>query len=265
MRKILAPILSAFISLITSGQRSIDGLIQVENAFAAHAVTHGTKDAFLKFVDSSGIVFNEGKPVNGIEFWNKKANDPGILNWHPRYAAIARSGDLGFTTGPWTFQTTLQDSAIARGIYTTVWRITKTGEWKFLIDLGVSKSPAIKDSVPIVLRTTTHAKKKSLSSLQESEKNFIALSNDPSKAYNRYLSSEAILNRNGELPHDGAWSPNLVPEHIEYKVLGSGIASSGDLGYVYGTTVINNKTDNYLRIWKQEQGEWHIVVEVLRY
>jgi ketosteroid isomerase-like protein len=265
MRKIYIPILSAFISLITSGQRSIDGLVQAENAFAAYSLAHGTKDAFLKFVDSSGVVFNEGKPVNGIDFWNKKAKDPGILNWHPQYAAIALSGDLGFTTGPWTFQKTLQDSIIARGVYTTVWHVNKNGEWKFLVDLGVSNSPANTDSLLVVLRNMDHTQKYSLSSLLKTEKKFIELSKDPAKAYKKYLSTDAILNRNGELPQYTAWKSNSFPQNIEYKILGSGIASSGDLGYVYGTTVINNKTNNYLRIWRQENREWRIVDEVLRY
>jgi ketosteroid isomerase-like protein len=46
---------------------------------------------------------------------------------------------------------------------------------------------------------------------------------------------------------------------------GSGIASSGDIGYVYGTTIIDGKTDNYLRIWRREKTGWKIAVEVLRY
>jgi ketosteroid isomerase-like protein len=265
MRKIFLAIVSAFISLAASGQRSVDGLIQAENAFAAYAVAHGTKDAFLKFVDSSGVVFNEGKPVNAIDFWNKRADDPGVLNWHPQNAAISSSGDLGFTTGPWTFQKTPRDSVVARGIYTTVWHINKTGEWKFLVDLGVSNCPADYDSSLVILNSTKNIGKGSLSSLIEVEKEFIALSKHPLQVYKKYLSADAILNRNGELPQHAVKTSNSFPENVEYKILGSGIASSGDLGYVYGATVINSKTNNYLRIWKLEGNEWRVVVEVLRY
>jgi len=49
------------------------------------------------------------------------------------------------------------------------------------------------------------------------------------------------------------------------------MASSGDLGYVYGTASWKNSTEgddevhaNYARIWKQEDGNrWKIVLEVV--
>jgi len=265
MRKIFISMFSAFISIISAGQPSIDGLVRAENAFAAYSVAHGTKDAFLKFVDSNGVVFNEGRPVNAIDFWNKKANDPGILNWHPRYAAIASSGDLGFTTGPWTFQKTLQDSVIARGNYTTMWHISEKGEWKFLVDLGVSNSPTDSDSSLVILRNTNKIERDSLAALLKAENEFIELSKLPSQAYKKYLSADGIFSRNGKLPQHAVWSSNSFPENVEYKILGSGIALSGDFGYIYGTTVINDTTNNYLRVWRREKGEWRIVVEVLRY
>jgi ketosteroid isomerase-like protein len=72
----------------------------------------------------------------------------------------------------------------------------------------------------------------------------------------------AVLSSNNSLPKEAKES---LRQSIQYTILGSGIASSGDLGYVYGATVINGKTDNYLRIWRMENGDWRIVVEVLRY
>ena len=53
-------------------QKSIDGLINAEKSFAAYSVAHGTKDAFLKFADSNGVVFEQGKSANAIEAWNKR-------------------------------------------------------------------------------------------------------------------------------------------------------------------------------------------------
>ena len=55
------------------------------------------------------------------------------------------------------------------------------------------------------------------------------------------------------------------PVKVDYTILGSGIADSKDLGYVYGKLVVNGKTDNYLRIWRRESNAWKIVLEVLRY
>jgi hypothetical protein len=74
-----------------------------ERNFAAYSVKHGTRAAFLKFLDSTAVVFENTKPVNGLQSWNKKEDGAGILNWYPTTAEIAVSGDFGYTTGPWTY------------------------------------------------------------------------------------------------------------------------------------------------------------------
>src|SRR6266404_3303128 len=81
-------------------QNGIGNLIQAEKNFAAYSVANNTKDAFLRFADSAGIVFDNGKPVNAIEIWTRREKRPGKLNWWPAYAEIASSGDFGYTTGP---------------------------------------------------------------------------------------------------------------------------------------------------------------------
>src|SRR5882724_4477366 len=85
-------------------QKGIENLIQAEKNFAAYSVGHSTKEAFLQFMDSNSIVFDKGKAVHGIELWEKKVKNSGVLNWWPLYAGISASGDLGYTTGPWTYQ-----------------------------------------------------------------------------------------------------------------------------------------------------------------
>lgn len=252
------------IPFFANAQKGIDGLINAEKSFAAYSVAQGTKHAFLKFADSTAVVFENGKAVNAIETWNKRENRPAILNWRPQYAAISKSGDLGFTMGPWTFQQTLHDTIVARGHYTTVWHLTNNGEWKFLADLGAGNSPVNGDTALVILKAKGKIKSGSLSNMLAAERNFIGLK-DRKQAYDKFLSTTAVLNRNGKLPQYASWDAPSLPALTEYIVIGSGIASSGDFGYVYGTTVINGKTDNYLRIWWQENGKWKIGAEVLRY
>src|SRR5215217_3170957 len=61
-------------------QKSVEALINAEKNFAAYSVANSVRDAFIKFLDSTGIVFEQGQPVNGIEAWNKKEKRAGILN-----------------------------------------------------------------------------------------------------------------------------------------------------------------------------------------
>ena len=52
------------------------------------------------------------------------------LVWWPLWAGIARSGDLGFTTGPYTAD------GRPGGYYFTVWAKQPDGSWKWLFDGG---------------------------------------------------------------------------------------------------------------------------------
>lgn len=249
------------------GQRNINGLVQAEKNFAAYSLANGTKDAFLHFLDSNGIVFDQGKALNGMEVWNAREKKSGILNWHPEFTEIAASEDFGYTTGPWTFQPSLKDTIIARGQYTTVWHFNKQREWKFLVDFGISHSiPVPKHS----LKKISYQKRKrsDQNSLLAAEKSFIQLyQQNGFKAYDHFLSSQSILNRNAILPSINKKQQQTIhaktPINLTYTIVGYGIADSGDLGYVYGNTEQNDNKDNYLRIWRNEKQGWKIAVEVL--
>jgi ketosteroid isomerase-like protein len=256
----------------SNAQKNMEGLVNAERSFSAYSVSHGTKEAFLKFLDSNGVVFEQGKAVNGIAAWNKRENRPASLKWWPGFAEIASSNEFGYTTGPWElYGGTKKDSVVARGNYTTVWHIDNKGEWKFLVDLGVSNTPKY---LAIGL-TKIKAKKLTgqavTNELLKAEEAFIAIyKTDKAKAYKTYLSKQSILNRNGlyyPAIKDKSRSERIenTPSAIEFTITGSGIAASGDLAYVYGNTLINTKAENYLHIWRREKDGWKIALEVLRY
>ena len=120
-----------------------------------------------------------------------------ILNWRPQYAEISLSNDFGYTTGPWTYQPSANDTVVARGQYTTVWHINKQGEWKFLIDLGVGNTPVnTSNDVTKIGAVKTAIKPTDTLTLVEAEKAFIeSFKQNRIEAYKKYLSKESILNR----------------------------------------------------------------------
>jgi hypothetical protein len=274
MNKILATAVLFLFVQSAIAQKGIDNLIKAEKDFAAYSVAHSTKEAFQQFIDSNSIMFDNGKAVKAIEFWEKREKNSGVLNWRPQYAEISASEDFGYTTGPWTFQPTKSDTVVARGQYITVWHINKNGEWKFLVDLGVSNTPAntIGD-VRIIDAPKQEENKKAIphiSPLVTAENSFNKLfENKKSKAYKTWLSRQSILNRHGSLPAvTSAERQSIIdstPAGLKYTMNGWGISQVPDMGYTYGTTVINDKTENYLRIWRREKNGWKIAVEVLRY
>lgn len=248
-------------------------MIQAEKAFAAYSVAHSTKEAFQQFIDSNSIMFDNGKPVSAIEFWNKREKRPGVLNWHPQYAEISASEDFGYTTGPWTFQNSINDSIVARGQYTTVWHLDKNGKWKFLVDFGIDNvqpnTAALKiidkQKYPENVKVITH-----VAQLVMAENDFNdQLAKKRSTAYQEFLSIESILNRNGFLPGANATDRKVLidstPAMFPFTMKGWGISPVPDMGYTYGVTTINNKEENYLRIWRREKTGWKIAVEVMRY
>ncbi|WP_121354597.1 nuclear transport factor 2 family protein [Flavisolibacter nicotianae] len=265
--------LTAFSSLSRAQQSTAD-LLQAERNFAAFSVQQGTKAAFLHYADSAGLVFERGKAVNAIAAWNKKQDRPGILNWHPVYGFMAAAGDLGFTTGPWTFQPrTSSDSVVARGQFNSVWHKNSQGEWKFLLDMGISNTPDF-------AKATFHFKEEPVpftagtaEDLQKAENDFIQQTKETgnrAKGYAAVVSKQAfLLTRNGHLPiterKDVDKLVDAMPASIVYQQAGTGISKSGDLGYVYGTSVIDGKEDSYLRIWRREGKAWKLALEVLPY
>jgi ketosteroid isomerase-like protein len=278
MKKTILTVTVFIIVQIINAQKTIDGLVQAEKNFAAYSVANGTKDAFLKFLDSAGIIFDNGKAVNGIQTWNQREKRPGILNWSPRYWDVSRSNDFGFTVGPWTYKAGPQDSVSSTGHYVTIWHINKSGEWKFLIDLGVRNNPMLPyaamnntvrvddfDSLPGTLKSML---KKEREFIKETKRQ-IYRGDERKYWYRINLAYMGLLSRNGRMPAMFTdmilGVMNSMPDKIEYAILGSGISSSGDLGYVYGTTMINGNKDNYLRIWRREYKKWRLALEVLSY
>ena len=273
MKRLSLILLPAFLVFHAAAQKGIDALVQAEKNFATYSVTHSTKEAFQAFIDSNSIMFEDGKPVKAIDFWNKREKRPGILNWRPQFAEISAAGDFGYTTGPWTFQPSANDTVVARGQYATVWYLTMNNEWKFLVDLGVENTPPNNSGTVSIINTPKESDKKVITpvySMVAAENSFIRLlAKNRSKAYQKYLSSECILNRNGAAPAVAANDQRTVidstPSFAKHGMDSWGVSPAGDIGYTYGTTVTSGKTENYLRVWRKEKSGWKIAMEVLRY
>jgi len=104
-------------------------VVAAERAFAADGLELGIQGSFLKHSAPEGIVLNP-EPVLARAVYGTPAPKGAPLVWWPLWAGIARSGDLGFTTGPYTFD------GKPRAYYFTVWARQPDGGWKWLMDAG---------------------------------------------------------------------------------------------------------------------------------
>jgi hypothetical protein len=98
-------LLLAGVALVTAIARAetldeaVRAMTNAEKKFYETGQEKGTRAAFLEFLAPDAIIFRPG-PVNGQEAWSKRPESGLDLVWEPTFAAIARSGDFGYDTGP---------------------------------------------------------------------------------------------------------------------------------------------------------------------
>lgn len=65
------------------------------------------------------------------------------LAWRPDKAGVARSGELGYTSGKYkvSFKDSSGNTIFEKGKYLMVWKRRKDGDWKVLFDMNNSGSP----------------------------------------------------------------------------------------------------------------------------
>ena len=128
-----------------AAQAATNEVIRAEKLFAQMALDKNARDAFLANMCDKSVIDVQGKFVKGIPVYEKQNIDTaGKLIWSPLFAAMAASGDIGYTSGPWLYRTGGKD--IAFGNYATVWQKQPGGKWKFLIDLGNSSEKKTTES-----------------------------------------------------------------------------------------------------------------------
>lgn len=99
----------------------------IAKAFAAYAEPTAAK--------TDGSVYIFGRDAIEAFFAGQKP-PPGFtgFQWRPEHGSVARSGDLGFTTGPVTRRGELQSGAGQTGRYFTIWRRQPDGTWRYVVD-----------------------------------------------------------------------------------------------------------------------------------
>src|SRR3569833_1057219 len=256
--------------LQASAQKGIDGVINAEKKFAAYAIEHNTKEAFLQFLDSAdALVFNEGKTNNAYTTWTAAKANTNKLIWEPAFAGVSKSGDFGFTTGPWQFKHSMQDASLANGQYTTVWHINEKGEWKFLLDMGVGFNGAAYTVTSVKKWASDSAASIDGSEAIEIDKAFITkYQTQHNDAFKDILLDDSWFNLEGQQPIAGKQNIiNALPQlktDMQFIPQGGGIASSYDLAFVYGIVRAKDKQENYLRIWQKTRSGNKLLLQVLK-
>lgn len=261
----------------------LESLIAAERGFAAHSVEKGIKTAFLAHMAPDAILFRPG-PVGGVKYFQDQTEpDPGTLEWMPDLAAIASTGDMGYTSGPWQYT---NGKDLAHGHFSTVWRRQAGGTWKFAIDQGASHAAVDLEVSPVVPEwsdprereeQSTHQQKLgrigSQEELLDADRTLCRSIAESgwAKALAGAADAEMRVCRPATLPADGADAALKVltarPGKTVLTPAGAGV-SQGDLGFTYGTGEFHpagtaaDATEyfGYLRVWRALADGTRVVV-----
>jgi len=269
-------------------------LVEAERAFARMCVEKGFVASFYEFFAEDGIAF-QPHPVKFREAVRKEtsATPPPPrqlkLDWWPASGDVAESGELGYSTGPTITTNIAENRPVRYGFYTSVWKKQADGEWRVLVDLGVTLPGAdqrTRDRMQYVRAVQEKYKKIKPGDSAARRSEMLKLETEFGKAaernaldaYRKYMSSSCRIHRNLQFPLLGR---DVALKHLEnrklsikqWEALDGGIADSGELGYSYGryefqlTEGGQQKTEKgyFLRLWKRDaKGEWKLVAEVAR-
>jgi ketosteroid isomerase-like protein len=255
----------------------VQQVVAAETAFASQSAQTSIEAALLGNSTATSLATDNGKLANAQNVWRSRPSKPGRkMTWYPVLADAAQSGDLGYTTGPWTqFQNGRPESA---GEYVTVWRKQLDGKWKFAVNMNIERigaAPALPAEVPqpkLMPAVAVPSIAPSNIVLDVDSKFAAAELMKPGATYQQSLSAEARLYRPGlSMMHGAAAVANMKNLDAGYLfVANTGyLAAAGDLGYVVGSLhrpasgKHPEENGTYLRIWRREaDAGWRIVLEM---
>jgi ketosteroid isomerase-like protein len=262
---------------------AIFSMRETERNFARASVAIGRNAAFSEYFADKSVLFTDKWISNGKQYSTELKASPVVLKWEPEFMDISDSRDFGISTGPWEVQEYRPNTTpLATGYFLTVWKKQPDGTWRVILD-GGSETPASANSNhSFSFPPGTDKAVKNCPSFNEDllnkelcnrENQFLsAWEKTPMPAsYLSYLAPEARMQLKGHLPSTNADTINSLisgfDKMLVWETVGSGAASSGDLGFTYGLLKRGSQPitkGHYVRIWRKQSGtDWRIILEMI--
>lgn len=243
-------------------------VVAAERAFAADAQVLGLDAAFLKWSSEDAVMIAGGAVRRTHQVFAPGAvADPAApaLTWRPEWAGIAKSGDIGFTSGPF------EVGGVRSGAYFTIWARQPEGGWKWVYDGGVGAIPAHASQAegpPAILPTAvlgSHGSEAALSEVRAVEAVLAAAALlDQKQAHLALMAPDGRLHVAARPPAIGTaafpaaldgWPPRLdlgAP-------LGGGSSEAGDMVWTYGRAEWAAGAGHYVHLWQKRLDGWVLV------
>jgi ketosteroid isomerase-like protein len=254
----------------------LQSMVDAENAFAKYSKEKNTRDAFLMYLTDSTVLFDKNGPTKGKKSWTERSVNNSLLFWRPVFVGISKSGDLGFSTGPWEWSPTKESAKPeAYGYFASIWQKFPEG-WKLALDLGTllpgaeSQTADLHSSNPTGVANLGTKRKEAFLKADDEYNHKIAGSERA--LFKEDFSEDALILRTGSFPSYYPFSDlSVAKSKFIFRRFGGDIASSNDLGYTFGRVKFESLQDgvtkpteaSFSRVWKIEDGIWKIVLEVI--
>ena len=273
MRSIFLIAILALLTQVSFAQGDLEKLIANERAFAHAAAEKGTKAAFLEFMAKDAVVYvPERTPA--MTYWTGRPESKSLLSWAPNYADVSSNGVLGYTTGNWEFRAKgKDDQPSAFGNFVTVWLRQPSGDYRFVVDLGVVHAAPEKYSIEVAPPAKATPNNDRISAADSANKFFeVVRTQGIKKAYDQYAASDVRVFREGQIPvigkkalttEAGKRMTNIsIPKRVVFF-------EADDLAYVTNTYSISAgdgfvESGNFMQVWKFRDGRWQIVLDIFK-
>ena len=248
-------------------------VVAAERAFAADGLALGVDRAFHAWSTPDAILIAGGQVLNAhAAYPGTQALDPAAptLVWWPNWAGIARSGDMGFTTGG------VERDGERRGHYFTIWTRRADGVWRWVYDGGSGASSVNVPSAtsePVILPTATVGSDSAEAAMTEVRAAETALA--AAAAIDQRAAHLAVLADDGRLyvaPRapaigEAAYAEALTgwpPVFSFGATMGGGASEAGDMAWTWGEAAWRGagaaaRTGHYVRLWQKRPDGWKLV------
>jgi ketosteroid isomerase-like protein len=265
-------LLTAFIPI--TAQSDLDKLVSTERSFAKTALDKNTREAFLEFMSNDAVVFVPDK-TSAKAFWTARPVNESALFWAPNFGDISSNGILGYTTGNWEFRAKGKtDEPSGFGNFVTVWLRQPSGQYRWVVDIGVSHAKPEKYIEEFTGISRTGGSVAKVQSAADSANRFyeMAAKEGLQKAYSIFADNDVRFFRDNEFPNKGrgALVDRIKKDKGVYAFPKRSVFfESVDMAYAnnsYTFTPDNGPVENgnFLQIWKYSAGKWKIVLDIFK-
>lgn len=259
---------------------ALGSLIDAELAFARMGAERGIRAAFLANFADDGIAF-EPAPIRLRETWSARPapTDPLAVKllWQPAQAGVARSFDMGYTTGPFTLSSAASPTP-RHGVFFSVWQRAPGKPWKVLLDAGIS-TPGSVDFPALGAAPRPHFTGRANVTV-ERRKLLEAESTAFGKAgeaitpttFAQHVSADIRWHRDGIAPI--AARASVAPavayamSRVEWVPIDARLSAAADMAFTYGRYRQTDRDEHvtegyYAHLWLRDRaGDWQLAYDI---